>query len=68
MEASRKKGGSHSGDTMATSKTKSMRTTGGNTGGKVIATTRKLMEAPQRLLEEEDINELLDLDLCDKCR
>jgi hypothetical protein len=29
-------------------------------GGKVIATTRKLMEAPQRLLEEEDINDLLE--------
>ena len=54
MNNSRKKGG----DTMKSTKTKSLRSTV-NTGGKVIATTRKLMEAPQRLLEEEDINELM---------
>ncbi len=51
----RKKGG----DTMKSTKTKSLRGTV-NTGGKVIATTRKLMEAPKRLLEEEDINELME--------
>lgn len=44
-----------------------MRSTG-NMGGKVIATTRKLMEAPTRLLEEEDINDLLEQNICDKCR
>lgn len=41
MNNSRKKGG----DTMKSTKTKSLRSTV-NTGGKVIATTRKLMEAP----------------------
>jgi len=61
------KKGRGSGDSMNTSKTKSFRGTV-NTGGKVIATTRKLMEAPQRLLEEEDINELMEQDLCQKCR
>jgi hypothetical protein len=34
---------------------------------KTIAFTRKLMEAPQRLLQEEDINTILD-DLCPKCQ
>jgi len=38
------------------------------TSTKVIATTKKLMEAPRRLLEEEDINELMEEDLCEKCR
>jgi len=33
---------------------------------KTITNTRKLMEAPQRLLQEEDINTIMD-DLCDKC-
>ena len=58
MEHSRKKGHS-GGDTMSSSKSKSLRGSV-NTGGKVIASTRKLMEAPQRLLEEEDINELME--------
>jgi hypothetical protein len=34
---------------------------------KTITTTRKLMEAPHRLLEEEDINIIMD-DLCPKCQ
>jgi hypothetical protein len=34
---------------------------------KTIAATRKLMEAPQRLLHEEDINEIVD-QLCPKCQ
>jgi len=65
MEHSMKKGRS-GGDTMG--KSKSLLRGSVNTGGKVIATTRKLMEAPQRLLEEEDINELMEQDLCQKCR
>jgi hypothetical protein len=46
------------GDTVTTDKAVSMRGT-----QKTITTTRKLMEAPQRLLEEEDINTIMD-DLC----
>jgi len=66
MEAQRKKGGHDS--TMKDTKTKSMRSTGMG-GSRVIATTRKLMEAPQRLLEEEDINELMEHEgMCQKCR
>ena len=38
------------------------------TSDRVISSTKKLMEAPQRLLEEADINELLEQDLCEKCR
>ena len=38
------------------------------TSDKVISTTKKLMEAPQRLLEEADINDLMEQDLCEKCR
>ena len=34
---------------------------------KTIQATRKLMEAPQRLLQEEDINDILP-DLCKKCQ
>lgn len=34
---------------------------------KTIAATRKLLEAPQRLLQEEDINTIVD-DLCPKCQ
>lgn len=34
---------------------------------KTIQATRKLMEAPQRLLEEEDINEIMPY-LCAKCQ
>lgn len=58
---SRKKAGL--GDTMTSdSKAASMR---GST--KTIQNTRKLMEAPQRLLQEEDINEIHDL-LCKECQ
>ena len=49
---------------MTSSKAVSMR----GTSSKVISTTKKLMEAPRRLLEEEDINELMEQDLCEKCR
>jgi hypothetical protein len=34
---------------------------------KTVQATRKLMEAPKRLLEEEDINDILP-DLCAKCQ
>jgi hypothetical protein len=34
---------------------------------KTIQATRKLMEAPQRLLQEEDINDIMP-DLCRKCQ
>ena len=61
MEKTNKKG---MGETASSTKAKSMRSGGTSTGGKVIATTRKLMEAPQRLLEEEDINELMDTITC----
>ena len=36
-------------------------------GQKTVSTTRKLMEAPRRLLHEEDINAVID-DLCEKCQ
>lgn len=36
-------------------------------GQKTVSTTRKLMEAPRRLLHEEDINSIID-DLCEKCQ
>lgn len=46
------------------SKQVSMRGAGAS---KTIMNTKKLMEAPQRLLQEEDINEIYDY-LCKKCR
>ena len=49
------------GDSVMPDKSVSMRGT-----QKTITTTRKLMEAPQRLLEEEDINIIME-DLCPKC-
>ena len=36
-------------------------------GGASVSKTTKLMEAPRRLLQEEDINEIMD-DLCPKCQ
>ena len=52
------------GDTLPKEATKvSMR----GTNSKTISTVRKLMEAPHRLLEEEDINDIMD-DLCLKCQ
>lgn len=36
-------------------------------GQKTITATRKLAEAPQRLLQEEDVNAIYD-SLCDKCQ
>lgn len=54
------------GDTMksSTDKQVSMR---GSGVSKTIMNTKKLMEAPQRLLQEDDINEIFDC-LCKKCR
>jgi hypothetical protein len=49
------------GDTIVKDKPVSMRT-----GNKMITQTRKLMEAPQRLLQEDDINEIMPM-LCNKC-
>ena len=51
------------GDSLPTEK-KSVSMRGEN---KTIANTRKLMEAPQRLLQEEDINIIMD-ELCEKCQ
>lgn len=53
---------------MTSSKLKTASVSMRGTSSKVISTTRKLMDAPQRLLQEADINELLEQDLCDKCR
>jgi hypothetical protein len=65
-ESLRKTGGATGMSMSSSAKVKPVSMRG--TTDKVISTTRKLMEAPQRLLQEEDINELLELDLCRKCR
>lgn len=61
QEAARKKSGLSADDPLNNSKSVSMRGT-----QKTVQATRKLMEAPQRLLQEEDINDIMP-DLCEKC-
>lgn len=62
MEANKKKGISEN----TVTKTSFNKSATQGTKGKVIATTRKLMEAPQRLLQEEDIDELMPELTCQK--